>query len=85
MARTIPALLERVPMNDAADASADCGRSGHCSILGPVAGNLERPLAHYRAFARRNLIDRADFRWADMFGDVLDHPGLALNEFSERG
>src|SRR3954470_21999158 len=60
VAGAVPALLERVPLHDAAGMGACGGALAGLAGFVAIDGELAQALAQDRAFAERDLLDRAD-------------------------
>src|SRR3954451_11644738 len=80
VAGTVPALLERVPLHDAAGMRA-CGRA-LAGLAGFVAidGELAQALTQDRAFAEGDLLDRADLARRQLGGKLADRLGILGDE-----
>src|SRR5436305_6364896 len=83
MTRTVPTLLERIPVHNAAHMAANGGTHMQLPILIAAGCNLLEPAAIETAFTRAQLLDRGDLPAGEIFGHATQRRGVLAQEVAE--
>ena len=83
MAWAVPALLEAVPMNDAADVSADSATLSDRAVILAIDSVLGHASPEDRALATLDLVHAVDFTRLDIFREIGDDGSLAFYIFTQ--
>src|SRR5436309_586830 len=82
--RTIPAALERIPVQMTAKVRAGRRIGVHRALLITIGGNFFQAVTHDRTLAGLDLTERADLSGRNILGEILDRRRILANERAER-